>query len=46
MLGQVVLTKSPLLNNMELDLSNLSSGNYIVKVQSNNQIGTYKLIKK
>ncbi len=46
MLGQVVLTKSPLLNNMELDLSNLSSGNYIVKIQSNNQIGTYKLIKK
>jgi hypothetical protein len=45
MLGQVVLTKSPLLNNMELDLSNLSSGNYIVKVQSNNQIGTYKIVK-
>ena len=45
MLGQVVLTKSSSFNNLKVDLSTLSSGNYIVKIQSNNQTGTYKLIK-
>jgi len=45
MLGQEILTKESILNNVKVDLTTLSPGNYIIKIQSNNKIGTYKLIK-
>ncbi len=46
MLGQEVLQSTPATNTVELDMSNLPSGTYIVKVQASNQIGSYNLIKK
>lgn len=46
MLGQVVLNKSINATSSQLDLSNLSSGTYMVKMSINNAIETIKIIKK
>ncbi len=46
MLGQEVLQNIPSTNQVELDMSNLPSGAYIVKVQAGEQIGSYNLIKE
>ena len=45
-LGQKLITKKIGVPNYELDISELSSGNYIMKIISNNEIGIYKLIKQ
>jgi len=46
MLGQEVLQSTPSTNQVELDMSHLPVGAYIVKVQAGEQIGTYNLIKE
>ena len=46
LLGQQVLTKSINANNGQLDMSNLATGSYLVKVMSNNQVKTIKVIKQ
>jgi len=45
-MGQEVYTQRPNLSSSSLDLSNLSSGMYIVKVQVGNNLGSYKIIKE
>ncbi len=46
MLGQEVLQSAPLSNNFDMDMSYLPSGAYLVKILTNNQIGSYHLIKE
>ena len=46
MLGQEVLQSVPSTNQVELDMSSLPSGAYIIKVQAGEQIGSYNLIKE
>ena len=45
-MGQEVYTQRPNLLSSSLDLSSLSSGMYIVKVQVGNNLGSYKIIKE
>ncbi len=44
-LGQKVLEKNAATNTLNIDLSSLSAGTYILKVSIDGQIGTYKVIK-
>lgn len=44
-LGQRVITMNNNSATMELNVSNLSSGTYIMKVTVNGEVGTYKVIK-
>lgn len=46
MLGQQVLTKKSMLNEVAINVNSLSVGNYIIKIQSNKQVGTYQFIKQ
>ena len=46
LLGQEVLSKKVNSLNTSLDLSNLSRGTYLLKVQVDDQIGTIKLVKE
>jgi hypothetical protein len=46
MLGQEVLQSIPSATQVELDMSSLATGSYIVKVQAGEQIGSYNLIKQ
>lgn len=46
MLGQVVKTATPNMNNYQLNLSELSTGVYFVKATVNNTKGTYRIVKK
>jgi hypothetical protein len=45
MLGQKVMSQSTDNNQVQLDLSSLPTGSYIVRVQAGNQVGSYNLIK-
>ena len=46
MLGQEVLQTTPSTTQVEIDMSALSTGSYIVKVQAGEQVGSYNLIKQ
>ena len=46
MLGQQVLTKSVNATQGQVDMSNLASGTYLVKVATDNQVKTIKVIKQ
>ncbi len=46
LLGQEVLSKELNTNNAKIDLSTLSSGSYLVKVASENEVKTIKIIKE
>ncbi len=46
MLGQEVLRKIPSQTQVRLDISNLQTGAYVVKVQAGDQLGSYTLIKQ
>ena len=45
MLGQRVIEMSNNANTMELNVSSLTTGTYIMKITVNGEVGTYKLIK-
>ncbi len=45
MLGQRVIEMSNNANTMELNVSSLATGTYIMKITVNGEVGTYKLIK-
>lgn len=45
MLGQVVLSKNPAATDAQVDMTNLPTGSYIVRVHSGNQVGSYNIIK-
>ncbi|PWA06168.1 T9SS-dependent choice-of-anchor J family protein [Flavobacterium psychrotolerans] len=45
LLGQEVMTKSVKQNQSQVDMSHLSNGTYMVKVTSDNQVKTIKVIK-
>jgi hypothetical protein len=45
MIGQEIVTKKIDSLNSEIDISNLSTGTYLMKVSINGTIGTYKMIK-
>jgi hypothetical protein len=44
-LGQRVIEMNNAANRMELNVSNLATGTYIMKVSIGGEIGTYKVIK-
>lgn len=46
--GQRIMQKNNMVDNqiISLDTSSWSRGYYLVKVKSNNKIGTYKVVKK
>ena len=46
LIGQEVATKSINANQSQIDMSNLSSGTYLVKVTADNQVKTIKVIKE
>jgi Secretion system C-terminal sorting domain len=46
LLGQEVVTKSINATDAKVDMSALASGTYLVKVTSDNQIKTLKVIKQ
>jgi hypothetical protein len=46
LLGQEVITKSINSNQSQIDMSNLPQGTYLVKVTSENQVKTIKVIKE
>ncbi|MCF6132079.1 T9SS type A sorting domain-containing protein [Flavobacterium wongokense] len=46
LLGQKVMTNAVNANTAQIDMSNLSNGAYMVKVTSNNQVKTIKVIKQ
>lgn len=46
MLGQEVLRSTPSATQVQLDMSSLPTGAYIVKVQAGAQLGSYNLIKQ
>ncbi len=46
LLGQEVLTKSVNATNVKVDMSNLASGTYLVKVTSDNLVKTLKVVKQ
>lgn len=47
-LGQCIMQKNNMVDNqiISLDTSSWGRGYYLVKVKSNNKIGTYKVVKK
>ncbi|HAV53780.1 MAG TPA: hypothetical protein DCX41_02450, partial [Aequorivita sp.] len=45
MLGQKVLELKNTSNAMELNVSNLAAGTYIMKVSVNGEVGTFKIVK-
>ncbi|HFS67029.1 MAG TPA: T9SS type A sorting domain-containing protein [Flavobacteriia bacterium] len=45
MLGRLAVEENPLLNEVEINLNNLTAGNYVVKIQINNRNLNYKIIK-
>ncbi len=44
-LGRKAISKAPNQNNFSLDISNLEKGIYILKLQTNEGIGSYKIVK-
>ncbi|MBP1645024.1 MAG: inlJ [Bacteroidetes bacterium] len=44
-LGRRAISKTPNQNNFSLDISNLEKGIYILKLQTNEGIGSYKIVK-
>ncbi len=46
LLGQKVITATPNANQTQLDVSNLTEGAYLVKVTSNNQTKSFKVLKQ
>jgi hypothetical protein len=46
LLGQQIATKVVNANQSKVDMSNLASGTYLVKVTSDNQVKTIKVIKE
>jgi hypothetical protein len=46
MLGQKVLDQTIEATNSQLNISNLATGTYVMKVTVNGQVGTYKLVKE
>ena len=44
-LGRRAISKAPNQNNFSLDISNLEKGIYILKLQTKEGIGSFKLIK-
>lgn len=46
MLGQEVMDVNPSATQVELDVTGLSNGTYVVKVQAGSQLGSYSLIKQ
>lgn len=46
MLGQEVIDVNPATTQVELDVTGLSNGTYVVKVQAGSQLGSYSLIKQ
>ncbi len=46
LLGQQVIAKAINANQSQIDMSNLASGAYVVKVTANNQVKTIKVIKE
>ncbi len=46
LLGQEVMRNSPSNTEVQIDMSALPTGAYIVKVQAGNQVGSYSLIKQ
>ncbi|MEE9349438.1 MAG: T9SS type A sorting domain-containing protein [Flavobacteriaceae bacterium] len=46
MLGQEVINSRPHIYNTEINMSNLSAGMYVVRVQIGTKTGTYRIIKK
>jgi len=46
MLGQKVKSVNPLALQTSIDMSNLTNGTYFVKVQVDEKVGTFKIIKK
>ena len=46
MLGQKVIDQNVNATTSQLNVSNLATGAYIMKVSVNGQIGTYKILKK
>ncbi len=45
-LGQLVLTQNGTENNMQLNVSNLPNGNYLVKIESDTESQTVKFVKE
>jgi hypothetical protein len=46
LLGQEVMNSRPEVSNTEVDMSNLPTGMYIVKVKVGEQLGTYRIVKE
>ena len=46
LLGQQVMSEQPLNNTTQLNLSTLPMGTYIVKVQVDNKLGSFKILKE
>jgi len=46
LLGQEVLRTQPRVSNTEVNMSNLPTGMYVVKVQVGEQLGSYRIIKE
>ncbi len=46
LLGQEVLSTQPRVSNTEVDMTNLPTGMYVVKVLIGEQLGSYKIIKE
>jgi hypothetical protein len=46
LLGQKVITAKPNANQIQIDMSNLADGAYLVKVTSNNQEKSFKVLKQ
>ncbi len=46
MLGEKVLQSTPIATQVAIDMTSLSTGAYVVKVQAGNQIGSYNLMKQ
>jgi hypothetical protein len=46
LLGQEVMTKSANDNQSQIDMSNIATGTYLVKVTADNQVKTIKIIKE
>ena len=46
LLGQEVLRTQPKVSNTEVDMSNLPTGMYVVKVKVGEQLGSYRIVKK
>jgi hypothetical protein len=46
LLGQEVMNSRPEVSNTEVDMSNLPTGMYVVKVKVGEQLGTYRIVKE